>query len=135
MGLLSWFSGLSPKSAETAVEAGKNITDGLLAGIDKIWQTDEEKSDAKQKASETILKFWELTANENTEQSRARRELARMTFQVFFFFLLAAAVVYGFNKEYAKFLLNLAGTITFLVSAIGIIYFGPHQISKIIKKK
>ena len=73
-------------------------------------------------------------ANENTEQSKARRELAKMTFQVFFFFLLAAAVVYGFNKEYAKFLLSLAGTITFLVSAIGLIYFGPHQLSKIIKK-
>ena len=132
---MAWYNLLSPKSIDTAVDAGKNITDGVIAGLDKIWHTDEEKADAKQKASETILRFWEVIAQENTEQSKARRELARMTFQVFFFFLLSGAVVYGFDKEYAKFLLSLAGTITFLVSAIGIIYFGPHQISKIIKRK
>ena len=132
---MAWYNLLSPKSIDTAVEAGKNITDGLMAGLDKIWHTPEEQSDARQKAAETVLKFWEVIAQENTEQSKARRELARMTFQVFFFFLLTAAVVYGFNKEYAKFLLGLAGSITFLVSAIGIIYFGPHQISKIIKRK
>jgi hypothetical protein len=28
----------------------------------------------------------------------------------------------------------LAGKIMFLVSAIGVIYFGPHQLQKIVKK-
>ena len=55
-------------------------------------------------------------------------------FQVFFFFLLAAAVVFRFDSEYAKILLILAGKIMFLVSAIGVIYFGPHQLQKIVKK-
>jgi len=57
-----------------------------------------------------------------------------MTFQVFFFFLLAAAVVFRFDVEYAKFLLAPAGKIMFLVSAIGVIYFGHHQLQKIAKK-
>ena len=67
-------------------------------------------------------------------QSKSRRILAKVTFQVFFFFLLAAAVVYRFDAEYAKFLLALAGKIMFLVSAIGVIYFGPHQLRRIVKK-
>jgi len=133
---MAWYSFLtsSTKTVETATEAGKSIIDGIISGIDKIAYTDEEKAEARQKGSETILKFWEVIARENTEQSKARRILAKMTFQVFFFFLLAAAVVYKFDPGYAKFLLILAGKIMFLVSAIGVIYFGPHQLQKIVKK-
>jgi|GEM_PF-3116174 len=135
MALPAWLKFLSPKTIDTAAEAGKNITDGIVSGIDKIWHTDEEKSDARQKATDTILKFWGITAQENSEQSKARRELAKMTFQVFFFFLLAASVVYKFDPEYAKFLLLLATKILFIISAITVIYFGPHQIQKVLKKK
>ena len=106
----------------------------MISGIDKIAYTDKEKAEAHQKGTETILKFWEVIARENTEQSKARRILAKMTSQVFFFFLLVAAVVYKFDPKYAKFLLILAGKIMFLVSAIGVIYFGPHQLQKIVKK-
>ncbi|MDY6789863.1 MAG: hypothetical protein SWH54_01225 [Thermodesulfobacteriota bacterium] len=133
---MAWYSFLTStsKTAETAAEAGKSIVDGLVSGIDAVFYTDEEKAQARQKGSETILRFWEAIARENTEQSKARRMLAKMTFQVFFFFLLAAAVVYRFDAEYARFLLALAGKIMFLVSAIGVIYFGPHQLQKIVKK-
>ena len=134
---MAWYSFLTSttKTAETAAEAGKSIVDGLISGFDKMAFTDEEKADAKQKSAALILKFWEAVSKESTEQSKARRELARMTFQVFFFFLLAAAAVFKFDAELAKFLLQLAGKIMFLVSAIGVIYFGPHQLQKIIKKE
>ena len=60
--------------------------------------------------------------------------MAKMTFHAFFFFLLTAAVVYKFDPEHAKSLLILAGKIMFLVSAIGVIYFEPHHLQKIVKK-
>jgi hypothetical protein len=111
------------------------IADGVMAGLDKVWFTDEEKSEARQKGSDTLLKFWEVIANENTEQSKARRELAKMTFKVYFSLLLMAVAVYGFDVEYAKFIFSVAGVLTVLVTGIGAIYFGPQQISKIWKKK
>jgi len=43
-------------------------------------------------------------------------------------------VAYKFDSEYARFLLALGGKIMFLVSAIGVICFGPHQLQKIVKK-
>ncbi|MDX2509077.1 MAG: hypothetical protein QNK28_05935 [Desulfobacterales bacterium] len=43
-------------------------------------------------------------------------------------------MVYKFDPEYASFMLVLAGKIMFLVSAIGVIYFGPHQLQKLMKK-
>ena len=134
---MGWFSKLflTPKTIDTAVETGAKIATGLMEGLDEVWHTPQEKSEARQKANETLLEFWKSIAAENTEQSKGRRKLAMMTFKVYFFFLLASAVMYGFSTEYAKFSLSLAGIITFLVTMIAAIYFGPHQIQKIWKKK
>lgn len=133
---MSWLTALfsTPKTIDTAVETGAKIADGVMAGIDKVWFTPEEKADAQQKGTETLLKFWEVIANENTEQSKARRELAKMTFKVYFSLLLMAVTVYGFNEKYAAFIFSVAGTLTVLVMGVAAIYFGPNQISKIWKK-
>jgi len=125
----------SKKTINTAVETGAKIADGLIAGLDKICYTEEEKADASQKASKTLLDFWGIIAKENTEQSKARRELARMTFKVYFSLLLMSVIVRGFDKEYAAFIFSVAEVLTLLVGGIGAIYFGPNQISKIWKKK
>lgn len=134
---MSWLTTLftSKKTIDTAVETGAKVTEGIIAGIDKVWFTEEEKSDAQQKASETLLKYWETIATENTEQSKARRELAKMTFKVYFSLLLMAVGVYKFDPEYSAFIFTVAGTLTILVTGIGTIYFGPNQIAKIWKKK
>ena len=133
---MAWYSFLtsSTKAVESTAKAGETIVDGIVKGLDALILTDEEKIKYTQKGAETVLKFWEVVSKENTEQSIARRMLAKMTFEVFFFFLLAAAVTYKFDTELAGFLLTLAGKIMFLVSAIGVIYFGPHQLQKITNK-
>lgn len=123
------------KSVDKALDIGDKITTGVISGIDKLWHTEEEKSDARQKGSDTLLKFWDVTSKENTEQSKARRELAKMFSRTYLSLLVVAAPVYGFDKEYAKFLLELAGNLTGIMLMIAAIYFGPQQISKIWKKK
>lgn len=124
----------APDTAGKALEMGNTIIEGISNGADKMFFTAEEKAEFNQKGAETILEFWKSTANENTEQSKARRELAKMTFKVFFFLLISACALYRFDSEWAIFILKIAGTITFIVSAITVIYFGPHQLSKIWKK-
>ena len=54
-----------------------------------------------------------------------------MTFKMWFFYLTTAGVLFGYDKEWALVWLKLAGSITFVVSAITLIYFGPHQVKKI----
>jgi len=137
---MAFFTGLkaiftSQKSIDKALDISDKITTGAISGIDKLWYTSEEKAENAQKASETLLKFWEVIENENTEQSIARREIAKMTFKVYFFLLLAGVTVYKFDIEYAKFIFEVAGTLTGLVMGIGAIYFGPQQISKIWQKE
>jgi len=131
-GIKALFS--TPKTIDKAVDIGAKVTDGIISGLDKLVFTEEEKSDVKQKASETLLEFWKVIASENTEQSKARRYLAVETFKVYFFFVLMGAAVYKFDSEFAKFLFDIAGTLTWLVSGIAAIYFGPHQFAKIWKK-
>jgi hypothetical protein len=129
---MSWLTGI--KAALSAPKIVEKGVDGVIAGIDKCFYTDEERSEAKQEAGKTLLKFWELTTQENTEQSKARRVLAKMTFQVYFFLVIMGALVYKFDSSYAKFLFDVAGSMTWLVTMVGAIYFGPHQVSKIWKK-
>ena len=125
----------TPKAIDKALDVGEKITSGIISGLDKLIFTEEEKSDVQQKASETLLDFWKTIALENTEQSQARRMLATMTFKVYFFLLLAGVTVYGFDVGYSKFIFDVAGTMTWLVAGVAAIYFGPNQLSKIIKKK
>lgn len=137
---MSFFSTISaifstPKTIDKAVEIGAKITDGIISGIDKIWYTDEERAENRQKANETLLSFWKIIANENTEQSKARRMLAVMTFKVYFALILIGTTVYKFDAEYAKFIFEVIGSLTGLVLMVAGVYFGPHQIAKIWKKK
>lgn len=137
---MSFFAGMkaiftTQKSIDKALDVGDKITTGVIAGIDKLWFTEEERVENKQKANETLLKFWEAVATENTEQSKARRTLAQMTFKVYFFLLLAGVSVYRFDAGYSKFIFEVAGNITPLVMGIAAIYFGPQQIAKVWKKK
>ncbi len=136
MGLFTGIKALfsAPKTIDKAVDVGAKVADGIMSGLDKLWFTKEEKADARQKGTETLLKFWEVVANENTEQSKARRELAKMVFKTYLSLILMAVAVYGFDKEYAKFIFEVAGILTVIVGGIAAIYFGPQQISKIWSK-
>ena len=125
----------APQTIEKAVVVGEKVTDGIIDGLDKIWHTEEEKTEAQQKATETLLEFWKATAHENTQQSEARRWLAKETFKVYFFFILMGATVYKVDAEFAKTLLDFAASMTWLIAMIAGIYFGPQQISKVWKKK
>lgn len=125
----------TPKTIDKAMDVGEKVTTGIISGIDKLIFTDEEKSDVRQKANDTLLSFWTTVASENTEQSKARRFLAIMTFKVYFFLLLAGVAVYKFDPEYSKFIFDVAGTLTGLVMGVAAIFFGPHQLSKVLKTK
>ena len=130
MGFWTWLTG-GGKTVETAANIAEKVTGGLIAGIDAVWYTDEEKAAAKQKAAETLLEFWKTTANENTERSKARRELAKMVFRVYFSLILIGVGTYLVRPEFSAFVFDVVGKITWLVGLVGGIYFGPHQISKI----
>lgn len=138
MGFWSFLTG-GTKTAQDVAEMGKTITNGIVNGIDALVYTDEEKAQATQKAMETLLEYWKVISKENTEQSKARRELAKLTFRVYFGLIIAGVTAFFLSvltglagmAEAAKFTFGVVEKITWLVGMIAGIYFGPHQLSKV----
>ena len=133
-------TGVSPKSVEDVTETGKAISLGIMDGLDHLRFGDQERAELSMKGAEIVLKFWDQTAKENSEQSKARRMLAMLTLRSFFYmiFLAIACRIFGVLApplvEVSAFILTIAlsGIVGGLVISIGAIYFGPQQLSKIV---
>jgi len=133
---MAWWSFLTaaPNAAETGVRIVEKSVDGIIAGIDKAFYTPEEKAIAQQKATETIISLWKMVAVENSEQSKARRDIAFIILRVYFSLIFMAIAVVGLNPSIAAMILKFIEMITFLVTGVSFIYFGPHQIQKLLNK-
>jgi hypothetical protein len=136
----------SGKSVETVVETGSKISLGLMDGLDHMRFGEQERAEFSQEGAKIVLSFWEQVAKESTEQSKARRALAMLTLKSFFYMIFLAILCRIAGTmikpliEVSKFILGIAlsGIVGGLVISIGAIYFGPHQLSKIVdfrKKK
>lgn len=133
-------TGVSPKSVEDVTETGKKISLGIMDGLDHLRFGDQERAEFSMEGAKIVLSFWEQTAKENSEQSKARRMLAILTMRSFFqmIFLAITCRILGILApslvEVSLFILKIAlsGIVGGLVISIGAIYFGPQQLSKIV---
>lgn len=130
MSIWSWLTS-SAKTAENVSEMGKTLTKGVVNGIDAIFYTDEEKADAKQKGWDTLLQFWDVMSKENTEQSKARRDIAKMVMQAYFALIFIGVMVFKYDPNFAGFVFDVVKEIFWLVTMVAGIYFGPQQIAKV----
>ncbi len=130
----------SSKSVETVVETGSKLSLGIMDGLDHMRFGEQERAEFSKDGAKIVLAFWEQMAKENSEQSKARRQLAVLTLKSFFYMIFLAIVcrIVGTFIEpmlaVSKFIIEIAlsGIVGGLVISIGAIYFGPHQLSKIV---
>lgn len=141
MGLWALLTGA--KAIDTVADNATTIVKSTCAGLDKIWYTDEEKADTalkfagidvevKKQASMLFLEHQKIVASESTTRSITRRILAVMVMTTELGLLLGAAVAWKFDPIWAKFLLELAGTLSYGFMAIIIFYFGYYSVTNII---
>ena len=123
------------KTAEKGLDIAEKGMDWVGSGIDKAFYTEEEKADANLKILNAKIEFVKMFAGENSEQSKARRELANMVFKSFFSLIFMGVAVWFFNKEYALFIFSIVAEISGLSLLVAGAYFGPHQLSKIFQWK
>ena len=130
----------STKSVEDITGTGKMIAEGLAQGADYLRFSEQERADYNLKGANVMLAFWDKVREENSLQSQARRELALLTLKSFFamlFLAILCRVISTFLAPFmdvSKFIIEIAlsGIVGGLVISIGAIYFGPHQLSKIV---
>ena len=94
---MSWLANLfSPKMiADTAKSA--------VRGLDDIVYTEQEQAEKTQQAQDLYAKLWMAA----TPSALARRIIASLVVGVWCFMIIFAVLVYGFNKDWSKFTLEL----------------------------
>lgn len=90
--------------------------------VGNINYTEEEKA-------EFTHKFVIDTLGENTERSKARREISRLVIRLWCAIIAGAAIVYPWNPSWSGLLFTLAtsGPMMGIVGAISLFFFGTHM--------
>jgi len=126
------------KTLVTGSKQGMDIveksTNGIIAGIDKLAFTQEEKFDAWKDVAKTHLEIIKATADESTTKSMTRRILAIMLVGSYTFMTLFACLIWKWFADWAVFILTTINTTNFgkLAFWFGIFYVGYYGVSTII---
>uniref|UniRef100_A0A6H1ZIS7 Holin n=2 Tax=viral metagenome TaxID=1070528 RepID=A0A6H1ZIS7_9ZZZZ len=130
MGLFSFLT-TAPKVVDTGMDLAKQAANG----IDALFFTDEEKSNASLKAVELWIETQKVLRDESSARSITRRYLAVMIMGVNLFEGLAACGIYKFDLEWSKFILEMMQSQAFMVGAVVVFYFGYYGFKQIVGAK
>lgn len=131
-GIKAIFTGV--KTADKAMDIATKGTDGIIAGIDKLFYTDEEKAEAGMKVTELAISMVKATHSESTIRSVTRRWLAWLVMGVFCFLITLGALIWKIDEGWAIHILKCAGLLSNLALAVGIFYFGYYGVKAIVGK-
>ena len=124
---MGWLSFL--KTTPKVVDIAGDIVTGSIAGIDKLFFTNEEKAEAGKEVMELWLETQKILRDESTVRSMTRRFLACMIMGEFLLFLLMAVLCWPLMPQWSKFILEVAKSLATLTLAVGVFYFGSYAIS------
>lgn len=88
-------------------DAANEVISGAVAGVDKIFFTQEEKAEANQKLSEWYLKYLHATQPQNV----ARRLIAFIVAGLWAFLIVLGVIVRYFSDEYAQYIFEVLAEI------------------------
>jgi len=114
------------KTAEKALDVVGRATDGVVAGIDKVWFTKEEKAELNYKVIESHIKLMEVLAKEDTSKGLTRRYLSFMFCGTFLTMVIAAGAIWRFDPTWCQVLIDLLKLLSTPTMAVVIFYFGMY---------
>ena len=130
MGLFSFL-----KTSEKALDAGTKVIDGAVSGIDKLFFTAEEKSEASLKAVDLWIETQKAIRDEGSARSITRRILAVMIIGFTLVVGLGACIIFPFNAAWAAYLVALLKEFGFMTGAVVVFYFGYYGFKAIVGAK
>lgn len=119
-------------STPRALASGLNMIDKGVEGIGKLVFTDQEKAELSAKTYETWLEVQKVIADENSIRSITRRILAVSIMSTFLFLLIMAAFTWPWMPAWSAYLLLLVKSLSNLVLAVAVFYFGYYGVAKVI---
>ena len=135
MGIMGIFNGVTSalKTAETGARIVEKSTDGIISGIGKLVFTEQEKSEINMEAAKAIIDMQKAHTVENSEQSKARRYLAMLTFWFHYCFIIGLVILYRIDPDWCNEALTVLVKIdtSYLMLMVAGAYFVPYQLSKL----
>jgi hypothetical protein len=103
----------------------ESIVNGAVSGLDKMFFTKEEKSEANAKLSEWYLKYLEATQPQNL----ARRLIAMIVVLLWAALILAGVAVYRFDMTYSEYVFRVLNDVVMnpFLMIMGF-YFAAHVV-------
>lgn len=131
----------APESVNKTLDIVEKGTDGIIAGFDKAFYTDEEKAESLQARIDSFrdltklhIELMEKTGSESTVRSITRRKLALDIVRTFLFLLITSAVIYKVDPGWALHMKDTAILLNSLVLGVGFFFFGGYVGKQLIEK-
>ena len=136
MSIWSWFSS-APKTADDIFDKDTGHLAKVGSWIGGQQFTSEERAEFDRDNLKAVQKFVVDTLEENTDRSKARREIAVFFIKFYSVMLFMCGMVYPIDQEWSMVWFNLATSLSVggLVTAISVFFFGSHALSKHAKSK
>jgi hypothetical protein len=122
------------KSSSKAIDTTANLLEKGAAGIDKLFFTEEEKSDAKKAWFGSWIDLQKILSTEGLPTAISRRILAWMITGTFLLLIVFACVVWKLDKEWAQFIFEKGvSNLSFSAGAVVTTYFAYYGINKVVE--
>ena len=97
--------------------------------------TDQEQATMNANMAKAVQNFAIATLSENTDRSKARREIAVFTIKFYLLIIFIAGMVYPFNPEWSAIWVTLTTSwgLGLLVQGVAMFFFGVH-VARHVKK-
>tara|TARA_R110000823_G_scaffold237315_1_gene362854 strand:+ start:309 stop:725 length:417 start_codon:yes stop_codon:yes gene_type:complete len=136
---MSWFGLIksAPKIAENIFDKDKGLLTQFGSWIGNSNFTEEDKAEMNRDLAKGVQDFAVATLEENTDRSKARRQIAQDVIRFYILLVFMCGITYPFNSDWSTVWLSLASlpALGGLVVGVGAFFFGAHIHRSHVKSK
>ena len=136
---MSWFGLVksAPKIAENIFDKDKGLLTQFGSWIGNSNFTEEDKAEMNRDLAKGVQDFAVATLEENTDRSKARRQIAQDVIRFYILLVFMCGITYPFNSDWSAVWLSLASlpALGGLVVGVGAFFFGAHIHRSHVKSK
>jgi tRNA A37 threonylcarbamoyltransferase TsaD len=136
---MSWFGLIksAPKIAENIFHKDKGLLTQVGGWIGNSKFTEEEQAEMNRDIAKGVQDFAVATLEENTDRSKARRQIAQDVIRFYLLLVFMCGMTYPFNSDWSTVWLSLASlpALGGLVVGVGAFFFGAHIHRSHVKSK
>ena len=131
---MAWYNPFSwsDKVVDNVLDKDAGILVKVGGWIDGQQHTDQEKAEDNKELRKGVIAYAIASMGENSERSKARREIAKQWIKVQLWLVLMCAIAAPFNMELAEFYYKLSTASVMLAGTAAIItfFFGSYMLTR-----